>query len=510
MKNRAIINVSDTSLLAEFSRELVELGYEILCAKDNISVLEENGVEYTAITDDSPVNSSIGVRMEVMRSDIFAAILADRSDTEHISTIISSGIEPIDIVVTNFEDVKQLLSDKNKNITSIFPDVDINRSSLIKAGISNCDDVCVVIDPSDYETVLEEIKNGGEVSKETRFKFAVKALSYLCGRDAFISSYLNLRIVGDTYPDTMNIAYEKLANFKCGENVHQAAAVYERLDSEPDSLCNMKKLQGKALSFNGFNNADIALETVSDFDECTVVFVNNGCICGVGIGDDIYEAYSNAYRLALPAISGSVVVFNRIVDRKCALELVKYSFEGVIAPGYGADTEDLLSQKDGLNLFIKENFTNKPYDIKSVNGGILIQKNKGMISCEPEFQCVTQRQPDENEKKDLLFAWRVAKNVKTSAVVLAKSGQTIGIGGGQPLYSTSLTIAVNNAGTKAEGSVAAVDSNVDSVEFFEILKEAGVTAIIQAGIPEVPREVIEMCNDNQIAMITTNVENCKY
>ncbi len=510
MKNRAIINVSDTSLLAEFSRELVELGYEILCANNNISLMKENDVPYTAITDDAPVDADIGVRMEVMRSDIFAAILADRSDTDHISTIISSGVEPIDIIVTNFNDISAMLDDGTMDIVNIFSDVDINCSSLIKAGVSNCDDVCVVVDPDDYETVLQEIKNGGEVSKETRLRFAAKALSYLSSRDSLISTHLNMRLGGDSYPDILSFSYRKLSNLESGENAHQTAAVYSSLGSKSQNLCNMVKLQGEMLSFTGFNNADIALETVASFDECAVSIVNNGCVCGVGVGEEIYEAYSNAYRSSVSSLNGSVVVFNRIVDRKCALELVKYPFEGVIAPNFGADTEDVLSQKDGLSLYIIEKMDNKFYDMKPINGGLLIQKNKDMIASTPELQCVTQRQPDEPEIKDLLFSWKVTKNIRTSAVVISKSGQTVGIGGGQPMYLSSFELALKNAGSRAEGGVVAIDGTVNSPEFFYLIKDSGIRAVIQSGVGEIDKEIIDYCNENEISLLITNIQYCKY
>ncbi len=510
MKNRAIINVSDTSLLAEFARELVELGYEILCANNNISVLKENGVEYTAITEDAPADADIGVKMEVMRSDIFAAILADRSDTEHISTIISSGLEPIDIVVTNFSDLKNLILDTSADIKNIFSDIDINKSSLIKAGASNSEDVCVVVDPSDYETVLREIKDFGEVSKETRLNFAVKALSYLCNRDTLISSYLNMRIGEDSYPGIMGVSYEKISNLKSGENIHQTAALYKNSSISTENICNMKRLQGEMLSFTGYSNADIAVETVSVFDDCAVSVVNNGCVCGVGIGEDIYEACSNAFRPALANINGSVVVFNRPIDRRCALELVKYTFEGVIAPEYGVDTEDILSSKEGLNLYILKNQANKSYDIRQITGGILIQKNKDMIESTPEVQCVTLRQPEELEKKDLMFAWKVTKNIKTSAVVIAKNGQTVGIGGGQPKYISSFQLALQNAGTKSNGSVVAIDGTVDTIDFFNMIFDNNITAVIQSRVSEIPEEIIEYCNKNEISMLVTNVRYCKY
>ena len=510
MKNRALINVADTALLSEFSRELVELGYEILCANNNISVLQENGVECTAITDDAPVGGDIGVKVEVMRSDIFAAILADRSDAEHISTIISSGIEPIDIVVTNFEDVKRLLTDEAADISNIFSDVDINRSSLIKAGISNCDDVCVVVDPSDYEKVLDEIKRCGEVSKETRFMFASKALSYLCNRDSMISAYLESRIGGGTYPDMLNISCRKISNLKAGENTHQIAAVYKKQGEIAGSLCDMQKLQGNKLSFEGYNNADLALECVCSFDECAVAVANNGCLCGVGIGEEIHEACSNAFRSSASYLNGSIVVFNRNVDRKCALEIIKYPFSGVVATGYGADTEDVLSQKEGLNLFIIENMKSKGEDIKSVNGGVLILKNKDINLTSAEFQCITERQPDESERKDLYFAWKLVKNIQGKGVVLAKSGQTTGIGGGQPSQISSFEIALKNAGNKSEGSVVAVDETVTLPEFFGLMKENSVTAIVHPGFDDISKETVEFCNKNGISMIVTNYQYSKF
>lgn len=385
---------------------------------------------------------------------------------------------------------------------------------MIRAAAKNWQDVAVIVDPSDYDAVIEGLKNG-DLSLETKFRLAAKVFEHTAAYDALISSYLRKQMGGDPFPEELTLTFEKVQQMRYGENPHQKGAFYREIGAAANTLAAAKQLHGKELSYNNVNDANGALEILKEFgtEKPCAVAVKHTNPCGVGVGDTLLEAYLNAYNSDPVSIYGGIVALNRKVDLVTAEELAKIFLEIIIAPGFDEDAFERLAKKKNIRLMELPACAepNQPgtLDMKKVAGGLLVQELDTQLLGD-EMKVVTKRAPTDAEMKELLFAWKVVKQTKSNAIVLAKDQATVGVGPGQTNRVTALDLAIRYAGDKANGSVMASDAFFPFSDCVELAAKHGITAIIQPGGSIRDEDSIKAADEAGIAMVFTGVRHFKH
>ena len=385
---------------------------------------------------------------------------------------------------------------------------------MIRAAAKNWQDVAVIVDPSDYDAVIEGLKNG-DLSRETKFHLAAKVFEHTAAYDALISSYLRKQMGGDPFPEELTLTFEKVQQMRYGENPHQKGAFYREIGAAANTLAAAKQLHGKELSYNNVNDANGALEILKEFgtEKPCAVAVKHTNPCGVGVGDTLLEAYLNAYNSDPVSIYGGIVALNRKVDLVTAEELAKIFLEIIIAPGFDEDAFERLAKKKNIRLMELPACAepNQPgtLDMKKVAGGLLVQELDTQLLGD-EMKVVTKRAPTDAEMKELLFAWKVVKQTKSNAIVLAKDQATVGVGPGQTNRVTALDLAIRYAGDKANGSVMASDAFFPFSDCVELAAKHGITAIIQPGGSIRDEDSIKAADEAGIAMVFTGVRHFKH
>lgn len=494
MKNRALIRVSDTVKIADFSKQLEDLGYDIVCSKSNSEILAAGGIAHSVIKNETFITERLDNITEGMQSSICAAILTDRSNREQMTALIEKNIEPIDIVCVNINEYDSLN--------------DISAVSLIKTAVSNLNDVTVVVDYLDYDTVISEIREKGEVSKNTRLSLGVKAMEYVVHNEVLFTDMLRKRVNGELFPKYMNFTYEKVNNLKCGENINQSAAFYKEINNIEPTIPNLKRLKGENLEFYDIVKINSAVELIREFDETATVVMGDIMPLGIGIGETVYESYINAVRYDFSSVVGAVAITNSSVDRKTALEILKTGYAAFIAPDYDEDAFELLSQKENINLYeIKDNkkcVELRRFDMRTISGGALIQAVNNKRIAENDVICSTTRVPTKQQMSDMLLAIRVAKHLKTNCCVAASNGRVLGLGSGEKEISIALKLAVEADRNEYDNMVVGFDGIIDSTQIIEIAAENKISAIIQSGGSEIDDEITNLCNEKGIIMVLTN------
>ena len=389
--------------------------------------------------------------------------------------------------------------------------IDIGGPTMLRAAAKNHAYVTAVVDPADYDVVIEQLKQYGEVLFETRRALAAKVFRHTAAYDAMIAQYLT-NVIGETYPETMTMTFVKKQSLRYGENPHQAAAFYEKPFSPSFSIAAAKQLHGKELSYNNINDANAALQIVAEFTEPAAVAVKHMNPCGVGVGETIAEAFQKAYEADPTSIFGGIVALNREVDEQTAAKLNDIFLEIVIAPSFTEQALAMLTKKKNIRLLtvdFQAERKREPF-IVSVRGGLLVQDEDIYTIDDANIQVVTERQPTEEEWANLTFAWRVVKHVKSNAIVLAKDGMTIGVGAGQMNRVGAAKIAIEQAGEKANGAVLASDAFFPMSDTVEVAAQAGVTAIIQPGGSIRDEDSIQKANEYGMAMVFTGVRHFKH
>lgn len=383
---------------------------------------------------------------------------------------------------------------------------------MLRSAAKNHAFVTVVVDASDYAQVMEEIKEHRDTSLETRKRLAAKVFRHTASYDALIAEYLSNQ-VGEDLPERYTVTYEKVQDLRYGENPHQTAAFYRKPLAAPGNITTAEQLHGKELSYNNINDANAALQIVKEFSEPAVVAVKHMNPCGVGIGESAHQAFEKAYAADPVSIFGGIVAFNRKVEKETALLLHEIFLEIVIAPAFSEEAKDVLMKKKNIRLLqLSEADGGKKPErmITSVEGGMLVQDKDIRQLEQEELKVVTDRAPSEEELKQLLFAWKVVKHVKSNAIVLAKDDMTIGVGAGQMNRVGAAAIAIEQAGDKAKGSVLASDAFFPMGDTLELAAKAGITAVIQPGGSIKDEESIKVANENGIAMVMTGVRHFKH
>ena len=506
--------MSDKTGIIDFARKLEELGYEVVSTGGTARTLTENGVSVTGISEVTGFPECLDGRVKTLHPAVHAGILAMRSNPEHMAQLQELGITPIDVVAINLYPFKQTILKEGVTLEEAIENIDIGGPTMIRAAAKNWQDVAVIVDPSDYDAVIEGLKNG-DLSRETKFRLAAKVFEHTAAYDALISSYLRKQMGGDPFPEELTLTFEKVQQMRYGENPHQKGAFYREIGAAANTLAAAKQLHGKELSYNNVNDANGALEILKEFgtEKPCAVAVKHTNPCGVGVGDTLLDAYLNAYNSDPVSIYGGIVALNRKVDLATAEELAKIFLEIIIAPGFDEDAFERLAKKKNIRLMELPACAepNQPgtLDMKKVAGGLLVQELDTQLLGD-EMKVVTKRAPTDAEMKELLFAWKVVKQTKSNAIVLAKDQATVGVGPGQTNRVTALDLAIRYAGDKANGSVMASDAFFPFSDCVELAAKHGITAIIQPGGSIRDEDSIKAADEAGIAMVFTGVRHFKH
>ena len=515
---RAIISVSDKSGIASFAKELSQLGVEILSTGGTAKALREQGIPVIDISEYTGFPEMLEGRVKTLHPKVHGGLLGMRSKPEHVKKMKEHGILPIDLVAVNLYPFEATVAKEDCSLEEAIENIDIGGPTMLRSSAKNYPDVTVLVDPVDYGPVLTELKEKGEVSIETNFRLSRKVFQHTARYDGAISNYLGQMEGGKKaheFPETYTYQVKKVQELRYGENPHQKAAFYrEYLLTEP-SVSNARQLQGKELSFNNILDVDSAFETVKEFGEIATVIIKHNNPCGAATSvTGLVDSYRKARDCDPVSAFGGVVGFNRPVDKETAEEMAGIFLEVIIAPGYAPEALELLKAKKDLRILqappLKTSYIQSGFDFKKVVGGLLIQnRDLGRVPMK-DWKVVTKRKPTEEELKAMAFGWRVAKHVKSNAIVLVREDRTIGIGAGQMSRVDSTRLAVMKARSSTQGTVLASDAMFPFRDGVDTGVEAGAVAIIQPGGSIRDEEVIAAADERNVAMVFTGMRHFRH
>jgi len=450
--SRALISVSDKNGVVDFARALNALGVELLSTGGTFRLLQENNIAVTEVSDYTGFPEMMDGRVKTLHPKVHGGILGRRGTDDAV--MAEHAIKPIDMVIVNLYPFAATVADPNCTLPNAIENIDIGGPTMVRSAAKNHKDVAIVVNSSDYATVLEEMQaNEGQLDYSTRYALMVKAFEHTAGYDGMIANHFGARDTDNNerdFSDTFNVQYFKTQEMRYGENPHQKAAFYTEANPTEASVATAKQLQGKELSFNNIADTDAALECVKQFDKPACVIVKHANPCGVSVGVDIGTAYNLAFATDPESAFGGIIAFNRELDAKTAEAICEKQFvEVIIAPAVSADALAVVATKKNVRLLECGTWGNQrpqDFDYKRVNGGLLIQDRDNGTIIEQDLKVVSKRVPTDTEMTDMLFAWKVAKMVKSNAIIYAKNNQTIGVGAGQMSRINSARIA----GIKAE------------------------------------------------------------
>ena len=507
---RALISVSDKTGLIPFAQKLRNLGYEIISTGGTKRSLEDAGIETIGISEITKFPEIMDGRVKTLHPNVHGALLCVRDNPEHVKQLQELNIDYIDMVVVNLYPFKETILKDGVSHEEIIENIDIGGPSMLRSASKNYASIPVIVDPQDYDNVINELEKSGETCPNTREFLAAKVFRHTAAYDTLIAQYLTSKC-GDKFPENFTVTYEKVQDLRYGENPHQDAAFYKTYNPKY-SIANAKQLHGKELSYNNIQDANACIEVLKDFSEPCAVGMKHMNPCGVGIGNTIEEAWDKAYEADSTSIFGGIVSFNREVDAATAQKLSKIFLEIIIAPSYSEEAFTILSQKKNIRLLQLDTSleVNNKLKVTNVNDGLLVQDADIEVIDVNDFTYPTKRKPSEEEMKQLLMAWKVVKHVKSNAIVLVKDDMTIGVGAGQMNRVGAANIAINQAGEKAQGSVMGSDAFFPMGDTVESAAAAGVVAIIQPGGSIKDQESIDACDAHDIAMVFTGKRHFKH
>lgn len=512
---KALISVSDKTGLVPFARRLAAAGVEIISTGGTASLLKEAGIPVIGISDVTGFPEIMDGRVKTLHPNIHGGLLAVRDNESHLQQMKELNIDTIDLVVVNLYPFKETIAKPGVTYADAIENIDIGGPTMLRSAAKNHQFVTVVVDAADYEKVAGEIEAAGDTTLETRRLLAAKVFGHTAAYDALIARYLNNQ-VGEAFPESLTVTYEKVQDLRYGENPHQRAAFYQEPLAGLTSVAGAEQLHGKELSYNNINDADAALAIVREFTEPAVVAIKHSNPCGVGIGGDVREAYQKAFEADPVSIFGGIVAANRPIDKETALLMKETFLEIILAPDFTEEALNVLTEKKNLRLLRLPDLAPVQKDaaavlrVAPVAGGALVQDYDLKQLADEEIRVATDREPTAEELAQLKFAWKVVKHVKSNAIVLAADNMTIGIGAGQMNRVGSAKIAIEQAGEKARGSVMASDAFFPMPDTVEAAAKAGITAIIQPGGSVRDQESIDACNRFGIAMVFTGVRHFKH
>lgn len=515
---RALLSVSDKTGIVEFAQALVARGVHILSTGGTAKLLREHDVAVTDVSEHTGQVEIMDGRVKTLHPKIHGGILARRGQDEGV--MAEQAIDPIDMVVVNLYPFANTVADPNCSHADAVENIDIGGPTMVRAAAKNHRDVTIVVNANDYPLVLEQMDaNNGSLTFDTRFDLAIRAFEHTAQYDGMIANYFGARLPQNEskFPRTFNTQFEKKQDLRYGENSHQQAAFYAESNPPEASVSTATQLQGKALSFNNIADTDAALECVKSFIEPACVIVKHANPCGVAIGDDIGAAYHRAFQTDPTSAFGGIIAFNRELDEATATEIVSRQFvEVIIAPKVSAAAQAVVAEKKNVRLLECGQWPEQrtaSLDFKRVNGGLLVQDSDlGQISAQ-DLQVVSKVAPTADQLEDLLFCWKVAKFVKSNAIVYAKEGMTIGVGAGQMsrVYSAKIAgIKAADENLQVAGSVMASDAFFPFRDGIDAAAAAGIKAIIQPGGSIRDEEIIAAADEHGIAMVFTGMRHFRH
>lgn len=516
---RALISVSDKTGIVDVAKQLVELGVEIISTGGTYHKLKEEGVPAIEISEITGFPECLDGRVKTLHPKVHAGLLAMRSNEEHMKQLKELDVDTIDFVFVNLYPFKQTILKDDVTRAEAVENIDIGGPTMLRSAAKNYQDVTVVVDPADYEKVLKELREEGEVSLDTKFYLMHKVFMHTSNYDTMIAAYLKQERGDDSLPETLTLTYEKVQDMRYGENPHQKAAFYREIGKKAGSLVDAVQLNGKELSFNNINDTNGALELLKEFTEPTVVACKHGNPCGVGSADNIMDAWTKAFEADKTSIFGGIVVINRPVTLELATELKKIFLEVIVAPEYDPEGLALLQQKKNVRVLqLADISVPQPataLDLKKVNGGLIVQTIDSKLLPEEDLKVVTETKPTKEQMEDMLFAWKVVKFTKSNGIAVAKNKQSVGIGPGQVnrIWATKQCFehAEELIGADAtQGAVLASDAFFPFDDCVEAAHKAGITAIIQPGGSVRDQDSIDKCNEYGITMVFTGMRHFKH
>ena len=523
---RALISVFDKSGIVDFAKSLNSMGWEIISTGGTSKKLKEEGIQVKDISDLTQFPECFDGRVKTLHPNVEGGILAIRDNEKHKQQMTELGIEPIDMVVCNLYPFKETILKEGVSHEEIIENIDIGGPTMVRSAAKNHKDVAIVVKSSDYETIINEMDaNEGSLTLETRFDLAIKAFEHTAAYDSMIANYFGSLVPayhGEStepsgrFPRTLNLNFIKKQDMRYGENSHQQAAFYIEEEVKEASVATAQQVQGKALSYNNIADTDAALECVKAFSEPACVIVKHANPCGVAVSTSILDAYDRAYKTDPTSAFGGIIAFNRELDADTAQAIISRQFvEVIIAPSASDEALKITAAKQNVRVLVCGQWAERVpgLDFKRVNGGLLVQdRDLGMVTA-GDLRVVTKRQPTEQELRDALFCWKVAKFVKSNAIVYAKENMTIGIGAGQMsrVYSAKIAgIKAADEGLEVKGSAMASDAFFPFRDGIDAAAAVGITCVIQPGGSIRDDEVIAAADEHGIAMIFTDMRHFRH
>lgn len=513
---RAILSVTDKTGLVDFARKLAGMGVELISTGGTAKLLRESGVSVKDISDLTGFPEMLDGRVKTLHPKVHGGILHRRENAAHRSAVAEHGIQPIDMVVVNLYAFEKTAAKAGVQFEELVENIDIGGPSMIRSAAKNFQDVAVVTSPADYDALAEEMAHsGGELSPATKWRLAQKAFATTAAYDSAIASTLErvssnghfeLR-PAEGFPATLRMSFHKVMDLRYGENPHQKAAMYS--DGSGSGVANGRQLQGKELSYNNIVDLQAAWDLAQEFDEPVVAIIKHTNPCGTATGKTLLEAYKKALECDPVSAFGGVIGVNRVIDGAAAEEMVKLFLEVIAAPGFDNDAKAKFAAKKNLRL-VEVVSSEQKWALKNVSGGMLVQDADVRPLTEADLKVVTKRPPTPEEKRALLFGWKVCKHVKSNAILYVRDGQTVGVGAGQMSRVDSCKIGAMKAQLPLKGTVAASDAFFPFPDGVEEIARAGSTAIIQPGGSVRDQEVIEAADRHGMAMIFTGVRHFRH
>jgi phosphoribosylaminoimidazolecarboxamide formyltransferase/IMP cyclohydrolase len=521
----ALISVSDKTGIVEFAQALHALGVRLISTGGTAKLLAGEGLPVTEVAEVTAFPEMLDGRVKTLHPKVHGGLLARRDLPEHMAALRAHGIDAIDLLVVNLYPFEATVAKPGCSLEDAIENIDIGGPAMVRSAAKNWKDVGVLTDAAQYPMVIDELRTGGRLSDQTRFALAVAAFNRISNYDAAISDYLSSIQPGggrSLFPAQANGRFVKLQDLRYGENPHQQAAFYRDLHPAPGSLVTARQLQGKELSYNNIADADAAWECVKSFDSPACVIVKHANPCGVAIGKDALEAYAKAFKTDSTSAFGGIIAFNRTVDAAAAQAVAKQFVEVLMAPDFSAEALAIIAAKANVRVLqialppggrSDWDQGRNAMDIKRVGSGLLMQTADNRDLNAGELKVVTRLQPTPQQIDDLLFAWKVAKYVKSNAIVFCKDGMTMGVGAGQMSRLDSARIAsikAQHAGLSLQGTAVASDAFFPFRDGLDVVVDAGATCVIQPGGSMRDEEVIAAANERGVAMVFSGVRHFRH
>ena len=515
---RVLMSVTDKAGIVDFARALVdEFGAEIISTGGTARAIAEAGVPVTPIDDVTQFPEMMDGRVKTLHPKVHGGLLAKRDNPDHMAQAVEHGIEMIDMVVVNLYAFEKTVA-SGADFGTCIENIDIGGPSMLRSAAKNFESVAVVTDPASYDAILDEMRaNGGATTRDTRARLALKVFQTTSAYDGAIAAWMGAQLDGaEEFPADLTVRLTKRQDLRYGENPHQSAAFYARDDFKgaEHSLAHATQHQGKELSYNNYLDLDAAWSAVREYDEPACVIVKHLTPCGVCEDADVTTAYKRAHECDPVSAYGGVMAFNRPVtsDTVVAIFENKQFVEAIIAPEFSGDALEMYKAKKNARLLSTGgvNPAGNELEFRSVEGGLLCQDTDSVAEEVASFTCPTKRKPTDEEMAELVFAWKACKSVKSNAILIAKDHASVGAGGGQPNRVNSARIAVEQAGEKARGAVAASDAFFPFRDGFDVLAQAGVTAVIQPGGSIRDDEVVAAADEQGVAMVFTGHRHFRH